>query len=311
MVKHAKKSALSQHAAYMAGALSVYLGPKLAKDASIDLKSILKGTTARNFKVTRPTLVHDIKKAVVGKLAKDASIEDVNMLLDKLQPDKKAMDDEEEMADGAVNEEDLGELDEMNKDDEPAEMDPQEQELRMLLEGKLDPDEIAKVLAMCKPAAVDELPKKDDEPELPAKDAKEDDKDEKKEPPMKDTVSKTAMDAALRKNRDDTIAEMKRQFNARTEAQELVRPLIGEVTIAMDTDIKIYGAALDHAGVDHDDIKDPKALRRMTEMAVKAHTDSTRTSTQRKSLKLAEDHGDALTNFAQTYGIEQTSMRHI
>src|SRR6185437_10334595 len=67
------------------GALMVALKPKLAQDAKIDLSPILVNLTAKNFKEKKPAVVAGIKKLTKGKLAEDASIDDVIKLVDALE----------------------------------------------------------------------------------------------------------------------------------------------------------------------------------------------------------------------------------
>src|SRR6266852_4068188 len=57
--------------------LASLLRPKLAQDATLDLRPILKGVTAENFGSRKKTIFHDLKKSLKGKLAKDASIGEV------------------------------------------------------------------------------------------------------------------------------------------------------------------------------------------------------------------------------------------
>jgi hypothetical protein len=294
MTKHTNP-VLSRHAAITQGALMVYLGPKLAKDSSIDLRAILKGTTARNFKTVRPTLVIDLKKATAGKLAKDASLDDLNLLLDKLSPSDEAMDEEEPPKSAKKNEDDdAEELNDISFDD------GREEELRSILEGKCQPEEIDRVLELMRSGDGDAKDEMADD--LPEAATDEDEDAEKEKMKMKGMVNKTAMDAALRKNRDETIAEMKRQFADRTEAQNLVRPIIGEVTIAMDTAEKIYVAALDHSGVKHKGVH-PSALRPMVELVVNQLK-----ARPANRQPLAADSGNALTEFAKKHNIDRLSV---
>ena len=64
--------------------LDVYLKPKLAKDAKIDLASILAGKTGKDSAKNKPLIKLGLDKAVAGKLAKDADISDVIEMLDHL-----------------------------------------------------------------------------------------------------------------------------------------------------------------------------------------------------------------------------------
>jgi len=62
--------------------LASLLRPKLAQDAALDLRPILKGITADNFSGSKPAILRRLQVALKGKLAKDASIGEVAELLD-------------------------------------------------------------------------------------------------------------------------------------------------------------------------------------------------------------------------------------
>ena len=80
-----QKNALTRAAAHTQGALSVYLPPKLAQDAKVDLRPLLTGLTRENFKTRKPVLALGIKGALHGKLAKDADLDDVDAMLDRVE----------------------------------------------------------------------------------------------------------------------------------------------------------------------------------------------------------------------------------
>jgi hypothetical protein len=75
---------LSECAAVALGALTVYLKPKLAADASLHIEPFLRHLTARNFRASRDRLISDIRNHVGSRLAKDASIGTLPQLLDAL-----------------------------------------------------------------------------------------------------------------------------------------------------------------------------------------------------------------------------------
>ena len=78
-------------------------------------------------------------------------------------------------------------------------------------------------------------------------------------------MSKDEMNAAVAAAVE---ADRKRQRDA-VEAREIVRPLVGQVSIAMDSAEEIYKFALKQAGVKTDDVKELAALKGMTELAVR------------------------------------------
>jgi len=81
----AQTARLSRPALLASGALRAYLRPKLAADAKINVGALLSGVTAQTFKAGRPALRLAMDAACRGKLAKDASLSDVDSLLDELQ----------------------------------------------------------------------------------------------------------------------------------------------------------------------------------------------------------------------------------
>lgn len=73
--------------------------------------------------------------------------------------------------------------------------------------------------------------------------------------------TKAAMDAA--------IAGVRADFLALDEARRDVRPVVGEIVVAMDSAEAVYGFALDHLGVDHADAEGVKAKRAIFKVAAK------------------------------------------
>ena len=73
------------------------------------------------------------------------------------------------------------------------------------------------------------------------------------------------------KAKDELSRELKAQFRAAAEARELVRPLVGHVSMALDEAPAIYRHALKAAGVDAKDVHD-SALKPMVEMALSVRT---------------------------------------
>ena len=224
-----KQAARTAAASVAHGALLVYARPKLAQDAKLDLSPVIAKITKANFKASKPALIADFKKALEGKLAKDADISDVGDLVD-------ALDDVVEAAQEAkVEITDAG--------DPPAD-DDDNADVKAFLAGKLSDEDIAKVLAMIGDApAVDEDQKKADAAKIAA-DAK------------KGMVSQTAMDSAIR---TATEAERTAQKNLR-EAERFVRPWVGDI-IAQDTAEAVYRTALTTLGIKDVDKKHADSLR--------------------------------------------------
>ena len=87
------KKVLSRKAAFIGGALSAYLHPKLAADSVLNLDPILKGVNSKNFSSKKSSIVSAIKSRAT--LAKDASLDDIHGLLDRL--DETHVPEEDEM----------------------------------------------------------------------------------------------------------------------------------------------------------------------------------------------------------------------
>ncbi|MBN5380489.1 DUF2213 domain-containing protein [Serratia ureilytica] len=119
-----------------------------------------------------------------------------------------------------------------------------------LLSDKVPEEVLEKIKAVLMPAA-------DDTPDDPAKDPVK---------PNPDTVSKPAMDAAIRLAADNATKAAAKNFQAVRTAESEVRPLIGDV-VAMDSAEEVYRTALEQAGIDITDVH-PSAYRSMVKYAV-------------------------------------------
>ena len=141
--------------------------------------------------------------------------------------------------------------------------------------------------------ALDEADKEDEKDKKPAEDEDDDDKDdEKKKKPADDSdedddgekkkktaddeddeddekddkVSKTAMDAAIRLAKDSAAKQAAKNFREVREAEQAVRPLIGDV-VAMDSAADVYRTALEQSGIDVKGIHH-SAFPAMVQMAI-------------------------------------------
>lgn len=109
-ISMAKKPSITRGGAAALTALSLYLKPKLAQDAKIDLAPVLAKVTAANFAASKPAILTGLKKAAEGKLAKDSSIEDAAEVIEALADILP-----EEEADLAADEEETDEEDDEKK----------------------------------------------------------------------------------------------------------------------------------------------------------------------------------------------------
>ena len=131
-----------------------------------------------------------------------------------------------------------------------------EAQVRAILGDKVSPEEVAKVLALIKPAAEDDAPAKPMVPgqpaPLPAKTAKDETQTVKdndgKEDVNKETVTQAAMDAAIGAAVTAANSAALGRLQAINDAQDAVRPFIGsiKVNIAQDSAATVYRMALDH-----------------------------------------------------------------
>lgn len=87
-----------------------------------------------------------------------------------------------------------------------------------------------------------------------------------KEEEDKDKVSKTAMDSAIRLAADSATKKAAENFRKVREAEQIVRPLIGDV-VAMDSAEDVYRTALEQSGVDIAGVH-PSAYPAMVKMAI-------------------------------------------
>jgi 8-oxo-dGTP pyrophosphatase MutT (NUDIX family) len=233
------------------GALMVALKPKLAQDAKIDISPLLVNLTGKNFKAKKPSIVAGLKKLTTGKLATDASIDDVIKLVDALE--------DNEVMEGADTDPDSGE-----EVDPDASMDAEGGGLRDFLKGKLGEDDYMKACDMLKPGgATDE-----DDEEAKKKKKDEDDKnlagdvEEAVKEKTKDMVTKKAMDEAIKKAVTDATTSVTKNATETLEAREAVHPFVGKLPLALDSAVGVYQSALGVLGVeDADKINDLGALK--------------------------------------------------
>ena len=112
-------------------------------------------------------------------------------------------------------------------------------------------------------AAEDEETEEEKKERLAKEKAANDEEDEEKD---KDKVSKTAMDSAIRLAADSATKKAVQNFRAVREAEQAVRPLIGDV-VAMDSAEDVYRTALEQSDVDIAGVH-PSAYPAMVKMAI-------------------------------------------
>lgn len=244
-----KPFVLTRKASVAHGAMIAYLRPKLAQDAKIDLKPVFKGVTSKNFVAKHKDIVSGLRKAVSGKLAQDADIEDVVDLLDSLK-DIEAEDETEEMPKAGKA-----------RDEDP----DHKGALREFLKDKLSEDDMkACDELMDAEDGDDDGEKAMDDDETDEERAEREKRDEeagkdkaKDEEPM---VTKKAMDKAIERQVKDVEDRVRKNMRELREAEEDVRPYVGKLAMAHDSAEGVYRTALKALNVNIDGVH-PSALK--------------------------------------------------
>lgn len=221
MAKHTKKAAVHKYSAkgaLAAGAVMVFLKPRLAADAKLDIVKLFEGVTAKNFGDKKQGLHDAIVKAATPLLAADAQLTDVMQLLDSVEK-VEALDAEPPMqppVDGTMDAEPVKEkaTDSDEDDDANDEFPPKEKKA-----GDED---------------VDDDDDKKGKDEFPPKEKKGD-----------DTMGKDAVNKLVK----GAVAAAKAEMAAVRDAEKAVRPYVGELAMACDSADAVYGAALEIMGV--------------------------------------------------------------
>lgn len=229
------KAPLSPTAARVKVALAVHLAPKLAQDTKLDFGTILAGITAKNWTAMRPEVISRLGAATKGKLAQDATLDDVTLLLDALDKNDMLNPDDDTTPTAAM----------AGDDDLP-------EDVRGIVDGlkdKLSPEDHAKLceaLKGAKPLVVGD--------DTPAVVMEGDDK-----------VSKPAMDAAIKaataKATKDAETTTMARLNAVRDAENIARPYVGSLAIAQDSAEGVFRFALDALKVGHEGITEVAGLK--------------------------------------------------
>jgi hypothetical protein len=255
------------------------LGPVLAKDAKIDILPLFKDLTRKNFKDEKPKILAFLKDPKKVPLAKDAKIGHVVDMLDALEdmggeqgdesvsePQHKAMEAAAHGSSTLGIPEKVGK-EFVEKDEEPEEEQPTVDEgpMREFLKGKgMDDASIEEAVKLMHPAAgKDEEESEETEEEKAARLEKERTAGKDEPPPFKskpntggaqdkNMVTKTAMDAALRKNSEDTRKATMQQMREVRAAEIKVEPFFGKLAIAHDSAPEVFKTALGMLGVKDD-----------------------------------------------------------
>ena len=223
----------SRKAVLAKGALTAYLRPKLLPGTVLALDSILGNVNGANWKTQKPLVLGAVEALVTPKLAQDADLKDMTAFLGALDEDMEAEDEED--------------------DDEEVK------------KKKAAEDKRAKDAAMkaAKDKAARDKKAKDEESET-EEEKRERMEREKEEAEDKRAKDGKAMDAAIA----DAKREIREQMTAAAQAREFVRPIVGNVDLALDTADSIYAFALKAHKIDVKGV-DPSAYRAMVGMLPK------------------------------------------
>lgn len=269
---------VSRKAQIARGALAVYLRPKLATDAVIDYRALVAGVTAANWPTAKGELVTRVKTAVRGKLAQDATMADIKEMLDCLDKEGEAKDEDPDMMDAAgeesAEEKRMREEKEAQDAEEAETEEEKEERMRRRAEAK---DKGAKDKAARDKAAKDAKDKaardkgaRDSEtPE--AKEKREREEKEAADRAARDEepkVTKAAMDAALATQAREIKLAMRRDQQLLEEAKEIVQPVVGRI-LAQDSAEAVYGVLFQAQGVDITGVP-PAAYKALAVQTVRA-----------------------------------------
>jgi hypothetical protein len=295
--KPAAKLTSRQQAAH--GIMYGYLGSRLAQDQKpADLSRTLSMILASQRGDVRKHAGHVAKRAVElarknHKIGMDASPEALRTLLEVLEPVAEAVAQGEgdpnvtdlsgdpEANNTSNNPDDTGLGDpqgtnDLNEPDNTPDLDLMldpdqdgddelvandgdlEEKIRELLAGKLDDATLEQLLKLMKPAD----PPQDAPQDVPPVDKSDDD-------PAKDNrMTKPAMDAAIKAAAKVAEQRAVQRFQQIREAERIVRPYVGDLTVAMDSAELIYKFALDKLGMDVRGVH-PSAFRTILELQAK------------------------------------------
>jgi len=250
------KPVISGKAIYVRGALSAYLKPKLAADAQIDLKSVLLGTTASNWPEAKPVIARRLMAAAAGKLAQDASMEDVHGFLDSLDREGEDADIPEGLTGDPDPEDTNSGIDEDMDEEEKKKKEAKDKKARDMkaAKDKAAKDKAAKDKKARDMKAAKDRRAEDDDYEDDMMDAgdeaEEDETPEERAVKMREgrdrkARDKKAMDAAI----GVALAQDRARQSAVREAERIVRPYIGDLAIAQDTAEDVFRFALNTLGI--------------------------------------------------------------
>lgn len=227
-----KNTVLTRKAAVAKGALLAHLRPVLAIDAKIDLTPILAKLTADNFKAEIPNVIAGVEKLAKGKMAKDAKLDGLDVLLGAIAMDETA---------------------EEKKEDAPKAEDGEEGGLKGFLKGKMSEDDYKAACDMMEAEDAEGEEDDDAKKERAAKDKAARDAEIKNalDKAKDGMVTKGAMDEALKATADATAKQVRETERGIRAALVEVKPWVGELpaTLAFDGAPDVYRHAATTMGI--------------------------------------------------------------
>jgi hypothetical protein len=292
------KNVLSRAAIRAQAALTSYYASKIATDAKPDFSKVVKDVTKENFAKLKKQVAQDAMGVAdpmltpEAKASTGATPDDVIMrVLDLVDAETQA-DPAPDMAAPAADPAAAAAA----AAGEPPEADDEEDpkaKAAELLKG-LSPEIMAAIKEMCAGGAVD-----GEAPELKPEGAAD-------EEDNKDMVTKTAMDAAIKTaEKRATDATMLRLGGIRAAEQD-VHPLIGDISVAIDSADAVYDAALKSLGQNPEGLN--LAGKKMAIGLLKQHRD-----TKPVTVQLGMDSASLSdrATFEKQYGIPHSKIRHL
>lgn len=214
---HMSKKAIPTRMSVLARGALLSVMPKLATDHKVDFAKLVEGVTAKNWADRKDGIVATLKP----KLAQDVSIDDVVAVINSLTGQSKEAD--------------------IVAGDEPVDpaMDDDEEEAKK----KAEAEKVAK----------------DAEEAAEKEKAEAEEKEKNMKKPAMDAATVTAMvaksvEAAVAANTTKLRAELQAEARATREAENAVRPYVGELHIAQDSAEGVYRTALQTLGVKVDGV---------------------------------------------------------
>lgn len=202
----------SRRALLAAGAITAYVRPRLAQDAKFDPVPALVGVTAKNYAASIPAIIERVKDATKGKLAYDASPEELKGLLSALQGQEEGEDE--------INPANPGLPDETHDPINDAEVDGSSP-AHQFLASKLSPEDHGKFKQLQgedRMRRAEDRRRADDERRRRAEDARRKlGRDETEEEMEAREKREDAEDAKKRLGRDETPEEMKAREKGQAE----------------------------------------------------------------------------------------------